>query len=60
VDDEVEFEFDSKAEEIAEGAVEIAADFITGEEAEVTGEIFLVGDDAEPLLSETVGCSLDD
>ena len=59
-DDEVEFDFDSNAEEIVEGAVEIAPDFITGEEPEVTGEIFLVGGDAEPLLSETVRCSLDD
>ncbi|MGB5252361.1 MAG: hypothetical protein WBN68_06540 [Sedimenticolaceae bacterium] len=59
IGDEVEFEFDSNAEEIEEGAVEIDADFITGEEREVTGEIFLVGD-AEPLLSETVRCSLDD
>ena len=60
VDDEVEFEFDSDAEDIGEGAVPIAADFITGDEPEVMGAIFLVGDDDEPLLSETVSCSRDD
>ena len=60
VDDEVEFDFDSNEEETAEGAVPIAADFITGDEPQVTGEIFLVDGGAEPLLSETVSCSLDD
>ncbi|MGB5465020.1 MAG: hypothetical protein WBM84_02945 [Sedimenticolaceae bacterium] len=59
VDDEVEFDFDSNVGDIAEGAVPISADFITGDDPEVMGEIFLAGS-VEPLLSETVSCSLDD
>jgi hypothetical protein len=59
VDDEVEFEFSSDEADIAEGAVAIAADFISLEEPEVTGEIFLVGG-VEPVYSETVPCRLDD
>ena len=59
LDDEVEYDFDSNAEDIAEGAVEISADFITGDDPEVVGEIFLAGSD-EPLLSETVTCTPDD
>ena len=58
-DDEVEYDFDSNEEDISEGAVEISADFITGDEPQVKGEIFLVGGD-EPLLSETVSCTPDD
>ena len=58
-DDEVEFDFDSNQEDIAEGAVAIAADFISGDEPEVMGEIFPVGG-VEPLFSETVICTLDD
>jgi hypothetical protein len=59
VDGEVEYDFDSNEEDIAEGAVEITADFITGSEPEVKGEIFLIGD-SEPLFSETVICTLHD
>ena len=59
VDDEVEYDFDSNGGDIAEGAVSIAPDFITGENPEVTGEIFLVGG-SEPVLFETVSCSLED
>ena len=59
VDDEVEFDFDSNEDEIAEGAVPVAADFISGDEPQVMGEIFLVGDD-ESLFSETVFCTPDD
>lgn len=59
VDEEVEYDFDSNEGDIAEGSVRIPASFITGDEPEVIGEIFLVGGD-EPVLSETVSCTLVD
>ena len=51
-DDEVEFEFDSDADDVAEGAEALEPGFIV--DKEVTAELYTAAD--ELLLSETVGC----
>lgn len=57
VGDEVEFDFDSAPDDIAAGATAIAADFIQGTPAQVTGEIL---DGAENVVaSATVLCRED-
>ena len=55
--DEVEFDFDSDPDDIAEGAEAIESDFI--QEDSVTGEIFAAATD-ELVLSETVSCRVTD
>lgn len=52
-DDELEFDFDSDPDDVAEGAEAIASDFITG--AQVMAAIHRDGE-SEALLEKTAGC----
>jgi hypothetical protein len=54
VGDEVEFDFDSDAGDIAAGATPIAADFIQGTPPRVTGTILTLS--GELVVEATVDC----
>jgi len=56
VGDEVEFDFDSDAGDIAAGATAIAADFIQGTPPQVTGAILTLG--GSVVVEATVDCEL--
>jgi hypothetical protein len=56
VGDEVEFDFDSDAGDIAAGATAIAADFIQGSPPQVTGAILTLG--GSVVVEATVDCTV--
>jgi len=56
IGDEVEFDFDSDAGDIAAGATAIAADFIQGTPPQVTGAILTLG--GSVVVSATVDCTV--